>query len=71
MSPRGACTRISRIRLLFASARYLSPERICRYQRRKKMTTNIASAMPPNTATRSAKAEFICGGRSSERRYIR
>ena len=69
-APRGASTRIVRVRLLFASARYLSPESTCRYQRRKKITANITRATPPRIATRRAKPDVICGRRSSFFRYI-
>ena len=62
ISPRGASTLISRTRLLFASARYLSPDRIWRYQSRKKMIANMTSAKPPMTATRNASCGVI-GGR--------
>src|SRR5207248_5735591 len=33
---------------------YFSPERTCRYHRRKKITANNAIASPPRIATRSA-----------------
>ena len=55
MSPRGAITLYSRVRLFFASARYSSPERTCRFQSRKKRTAKRATATPPSTATRSER----------------
>src|SRR4051794_16349859 len=66
--PRGACTRMSRTWLLCACARYLSPERTCRYQRRKKMIANPTRAIPPMIATRSASWGVIAG-RFSLSRY--
>src|SRR6476659_3534683 len=65
MSPRGAGTTTSRMRLLFACARYLSPERTWRNHRRKKMIANIVSAIPPRIATRRASCGVIGGRRSS------
>src|SRR3954469_7885588 len=56
--PRGAWTVSSRTRLSRACLRYWSPERTCRYQRRKKTMPNSAKARTPRTATRSAS----CGG---------
>src|SRR4051794_3504926 len=67
--PRGACLTISRTRLVFASAVYLSPESTWRYQSRKKTIANITSATPPTIATRSASWGDI-GARFSESRYI-
>src|SRR5215213_2302509 len=67
MSPRGAITLYSRVRLFFASARYLSPSRTCRFQSRKKRTAKRATAMPPITATRSERR--LPWGRESLRRY--
>ena len=57
--PRGAWMRSSRTRLTRASARYLSPDSTCRYQRRKKTIANSASATPPKIATRSASCGVI------------
>src|ERR687896_1047470 len=69
ISPRGACTLISRSWLFFASATYLSPDSTCRYQSRKKMTAKAASAMPPTIATRTASCGVSVGRRSLSR-YI-
>src|SRR5918992_3774936 len=69
ISPRGACTLISRSWLFLASATYLSPESTCRYQSRKKMIANAASAMPPTIATRTASCGVSVGRRSLSR-YI-
>src|SRR3954453_2081538 len=67
-SPRGAITLNSRVRLFFASARYLSPSSTCRFQSRKKRTPKRATATPPRTATRSER-RLPCG-RWSLRRYM-
>src|SRR4051812_24209851 len=55
MSPRGAITLYSRVRLFLASARYCEPESTCRSQSRKKRTAKRATAMPPRTALRRAR----------------
>src|SRR5215212_936388 len=55
MSPRGAISLNSRVRLFFASARYLSPESTCRFQSRKKRTAKRTMPTPPTTATRSER----------------
>src|SRR5215210_3211351 len=67
ISPRGACTLISRTRLSLAAARYLSPESTCRYQSLKKISANITSATPPITATRNASCGVSVGRRSLSR----
>ena len=54
ISPRCASIGSLRTRLLFACARYLSPERTCSAQRRRNSTAKIVSARKPSTATRSA-----------------
>ena len=69
ISPRGACTFISRTRLFCAWASYLSPESTWRYQSRKKIRANITSATPPITATRKASCGVSVGRRSLSR-YI-
>src|SRR5205085_5791192 len=54
ISPRGAGTSTLRTKLTRACATYLLPDSTWRYQRRKKMIANIASAKLPRIATRSA-----------------
>src|SRR4051794_32868228 len=68
MSPRGAITLNSWVRLFFASARYLSPSRTCRFQSRKKRAAKRMTAAPPSTATRRARR--LPWGLSSLRRYM-
>ena len=68
--PRGASTLTSRTRLSLASARYLSPDSTCRYQRRKKMIANSTSAIPPRIATRSASCGVTTMRLSPLGRYI-
>src|SRR5436305_5170701 len=65
MSPRGAWMRTSRTWLELACETYWSPERTCRYHRRKKTTAKRTSATPPSTATRRAICGLIGGRRSS------
>ena len=64
--PRGAWMRSSRTRLTVACARNLSPDRTCRYQRRKKTIAKRANATPPRIATRSASWGVIGARRSVE-----
>src|SRR5262249_48781858 len=71
MSPLGACTRISRIRLSFAWFRYLPPERTWTYQSRRKITEKIAIATAVRIEIRRASGEVRRGGGESSRcRYI-
>src|SRR3954454_21450227 len=57
--------RTSRTWLELACETYWSPDRTCRYHRRKQTTANSTSAMPPSTAMRRARAGLIGGRRSS------
>src|SRR6266566_6224062 len=54
ISPRCASIGSLRTRLLFAWARYLSPESTCSAHRRRNSTAKMVSARKPSTATRSA-----------------
>src|SRR4051794_15421017 len=68
MSPRGACTRISRIRLSFAWLRYLSPDRTWTYQSLRNRTEKIAIARPVMIETRRASGDVRLSGSTSSRR---
>src|SRR3954470_1032795 len=57
--------RTSRTWFWLAWETYWSPDRTCRYQRRKKTTANSTSAMPPMTAMRRAREGLIGGRRAS------
>ena len=66
ISPRGGWIGTGRSALTLAALRYWLPDRTCRYQSRKKMIANIASAQLPMIATRSASCGVIGGTRFSD-----